>query len=981
MKMTSLRHILLGSLLIWSLSFFAFDRITLVGDVKLETQKLGLMEVRFGFAEKLVDQTHIRACEAIDNSMMVVFSDIMPAASLEEWFGNEGIRKSLHELLRRNGVIYFGGNSWTNLKEPLARTRAFFRERGMEFPGAGNIGDFPHPVIKDFPKDSQPVLESKAAFLNDPYDFTKAGKDPNEVLTSIRYFKDWKAPGLETFFQTAEGEPTIMGFRQAVEEKGTVIFCFCFSPVRARQHHLFENLIKYAYGELKILTDTEVAAQNVAKLLGKNGDKAAVPALPALPLAADAASAPKLSCANHKEGKPVQLATEVQVFGDEHGINVHFRCQAPDADKVVNKFLNRDENIWSDDAVSIMFAPDGQQPVNHLFLVNSSGALYDARGGNSLWNSNAQVATRTYPDHWECDFSLDPAELGVKLDQGGYVLFNAGREGTPTGEVTSVYPGYNDPAKYAILGIGDEQTLTERYAEAHKPLSADTPYIVWHDNPYRKKYTTSMPEKAMDCGNVAMTVARNDQEAMGLFITNLSDKALTFRLEPDFLLDNGTPFRELLEVKEAIPRLDPLGQPLFDAISRLNEAGTVTIPCYETKMLWLDVKTQLPPGTYQWNLECVPTTTRDVRKKFHLTVEVLDYALPETLRAESFGFGPYLFSYAEGKRDEYYKVWREHHMTHVIIGVPVENKAAYYDEATGKVVVSDNLEDYSMDEDWLLANGWKWFYSYGTYWPFRDMMAKTGKEMTIADPEFRELYGRYLRNWAAYLRKHQIPFDRFYVGICDEVRPEHYDEYAAAGLFMKEVVPEFQIFGTLATWFDQEQLPRFAEFMDLFVPWEPRLTDRASGKEELKFYQTCGKRFMPYLCSVNLPLQNMQTYCRFRGIRTYLMGSDFVSQWGFNSWRQNEWFSSVEKNSWHSFMFYHGTDGPIVCPRMEAYREAVEDLHLLLEASEVQKQSADKELGKLIDPQNLQNLMKADDVERTHEWRTALLRRLAALQK
>ncbi|MCQ2397302.1 MAG: DUF4091 domain-containing protein [Lentisphaeria bacterium] len=326
-------------------------------------------------------------------------------------------------------------------------------------------------------------------------------------------------------------------------------------------------------------------------------------------------------------------------------------------------------------------------------------------------------------------------------------------------------------------------------------------------------------------------------------------------------------------------------------------------------------------------------------------------------------------------------MWREYHINYICHWLGIQPKAISYDKENDKIIISENPEDYDMEEEWLLSQDLKWFYSYGSYWPFVNELKKYGKDLSFKDEEFRELFGKYLKNWAASLRKRNIPFDRFYVEFQDEPEPEIYDAYVETMQFIRKTVPEFQTFGTMPTWISREFIERCKDLIDLWIPWEPRITERASGPEELEFYKSTGKKFLPYLCSIGLPQINMQTYCRFRGIRSYLMGNDGFSQWGFNSWRANEWFPSDAKDAWNGFMFYHGTNGAIVCPRMEAYREAAEDLHMLLTAKEFLKNNDDAELKSLVSQETLNAVLSADDTYKTYEWRTALLKRLAAIAK
>ncbi|MCQ2397669.1 MAG: DUF4091 domain-containing protein, partial [Lentisphaeria bacterium] len=108
---------------------------------------------------------------------------------------------------------------------------------------------------------------------------------------------------------------------------------------------------------------------------------------------------------------------------------------------------------------------------------------------------------------------------------------------------------------------------------------------------------------------------------------------------------------------------------------------------------------------------------------------------------------------------------------------------------------------------------------------------------------------------------------------------------------------------------------------------------------------------------------------------TFLMKSDKFSLWGFNSWRGNPWFSSATPSD-NSFMFYNGDQNPIPTPRLEAFREGIEDMHMLLEAQELLKKTTNSALSNLVSEKCINDVMKADDPDKTAAWRTSLLEAL-----
>ena len=134
---------------------------------------------------------------------------------------------------------------------------------------------------------------------------------------------------------------------------------------------------------------------------------------------------------------------------------------------------------------------------------------------------------------------------------------------------------------------------------------------------------------------------------------------------------------------------------------------------------------------------------------------------------------------------------------------------------------------------------------------------------------------------------------------------------------------------------------------------------------------------MTYLCSTAGNTAPYLDYFRFRGLRAFLHGTDHFALWACNSWRQNPWNSSEDKDKHGAFLFLNGTEGPVPTVRAEWFREATEDLYLLKQAA----QSPDPKVRALADHDLLKKLMDANDSqqpENVHAWRISITRALAA---
>jgi len=279
------------------------------------------------------------------------------------------------------------------------------------------------------------------------------------------------------------------------------------------------------------------------------------------------------------------------------------------------------------------------------------------------------------------------------------------------------------------------------------------------------------------------------------------------------------------------------------------------------------------------------------------------------------------------------------------------------------------------------GNGW--FYSYGIYFEFNRRLKELGAplkgeyfEEGMDENEWERIFREWVSTWFKYLKEEGIGFNKFYIPLLDEPQDFIADKLLNVARILKEIEPSVQITLNPATWTGKELIKKLNPVVDLWIPWEVRLTSRGEiSREELEFYQKESKKFAPYLCSpsgIRLPF----SYYRYRGIRTFLMKADGICLWNFNAWRGNDWneFDDKERD-YH--LFYHGDTGPIPSVRAEAFREGFEDYYLLISTEKKLKEKHNEEVLRLISPDYLKGLIEKENGEEVLEWRNKLLKFLS----
>ena len=290
----------------------------------------------------------------------------------------------------------------------------------------------------------------------------------------------------------------------------------------------------------------------------------------------------------------------------------------------------------------------------------------------------------------------------------------------------------------------------------------------------------------------------------------------------------------------------------------------------------------------------------------------------------------------------------------------------------GSLTISDDLKLYMQDELFLSANVRGWFYGYGVVSLFKTKMKKAGIEKPFSDPEILSLFEKWCANWARALKSADVDFRRFTVPLMDEPRTEHLPELISAAEILKKY--GFQVSSNFATWSTVDDIRKFSPYLHTAIPWETMVTTRSTADEVKQILKQNCSLIMPYLCSITENFAPLQRYFRFRGIRTFMLGGDGIALWAVNSWRQNDYRSGDDKKSGGGFLIHHGDErGFVPTLRLEAFREAIEDLYYL----KLAEKSSSPAVKALVTPEKLNEVMLKDDPAVTAAWHEELVRALA----
>ena len=474
---------------------------------------------------------------------------------------------------------------------------------------------------------------------------------------------------------------------------------------------------------------------------------------------------------------------------------------------------------------------------------------------------------------------------------------------------------------------------------------------------------------------IVVTAGRNDKESVCIALYNQTQDTQIFRWEEsDFIDGSKIPASDIFTVKEAVPWLDRLGRTVLEPLVKLNEANIITVPSGETRLLWIDVKSDLPAGKYTWKNSLVSAVNKDKSRPVVITLDLQNWRMPDDLDVIVRATGPYNYSWAKNTFKKYWALCGEYHINWIVLN---DRPAAkhFKKNSSGKIEVVDDMADTLQEELELFSvkefKNTKLYpmYGFGCISQFDRVMKKLGSNVRFGSEAGQKLFREWLTKYLAALNKAGINPENMIWNLMDEPRTKDIPDCVE---FIK-TANEFKLktFCNFATWSSTDDVRRILDAgITLISPWEPRLLSRSAAAEELALCQRSGKLFVPYLCANSGNTQDYLPYYRFRGMRGFLMKAHGMSVWAMNAWRGNDWHSADDKTVGGVFLVHHGDNGPIPTIRLEAYREAVEDLYLLRTAGA----RKDEALLKLSSPKVLDEVMTKNDPAALMLWKEKLNR-------
>jgi len=944
-------------------ALYAGRQVTIIGEKgKLDFDKYAISVYHFPAKrlQKLDRRTIIEVSQKIDESQLVVIGRGLPLDALRNILITPEIQLALKNFLRNGGTLFVTTQRW-GFYGSAGSLNDFMKEAGLPVFNQKKYMHA-HPDSKDgnyklFKGKVNPAF--KGTWANSP--------NKNLELRSIFTFVDIAGTPYQVVVKDGKfGQPIVIE-ADKVFEKGRIIFSFAFDITDQKMHPFMLNLLTNIFGPLRKTATKEYLRQKLK--LASSG----TPAEFRKPTILDLRQKAEVRLKNFKNNKKIK-GTTVKVFVKDKRLNITFVCEEPNPAKLKITATGRDQPVYSDDSVELMLSPGNKNSDDfYHIIVNSKGVVYDEKNGSMGWNPKYDCSATIGKDSWTVNLSIPLTELGI--EGKSFFMINFGRvKPKPTMEMSSWTKAerfnFRNSALTAWAVLDDPQKLYVTLLPVRKASGGKV--TIWQLPAFERVYQDTFPDSnTKDATRVSFLVAQNDKECRQLLISNTTQENFYFRVEPDRLLsNNGGHFSETFEFGEVIPWMSPLNQVYGTGIAKLNTAGIIAVPSMETRQLWINAKTQLPPGKYNWSFVFAPTNSRTLeRKRIFVDMEVANLRYPDVLPLIGYSFGPSGYGpfYPEEdkySRENYLRMAKEYHMTMV-------SSWDFPQQMMPNGKPSDNLDDYiTLDDELCQKLDLKYVTNFSFWHSLRNIQLRTNPNVT--NEETLKAFRKLLVNKYAAVKKHGYDPKRYYIALFDEPSDKDIDIVIRMAKMVHELTPGFKVFCDFATWSSQSSLHRLKDLADLWCPHLQRFTFATAAKEEA-FLRKLGKPYITYTCAEQCALLDNVRYFRSKGIVHHMLGAYGIAMFTFNILFSNDWHPTNKTPN--TFLFHHGDMAPVPTVHAEAFREAFEDMYLLRLA----ENSSNPKVKALSSPAYLKKVKNATKgiAKVYQDWRDALTRALA----
>ncbi len=449
--------------------------------------------------------------------------------------------------------------------------------------------------------------------------------------------------------------------------------------------------------------------------------------------------------------------------------------------------------------------------------------------------------------------------------------------------------------------------------------NAGTPRIVawptnpwWHIRSVGRESTDNLAAK-----EISVSLYRNEVESAAINLMNLESRACTVRvLAPSQMGEAEGPQLEVLEVISVPTEMEDYSD---DALSQLNQAGTIHIAPGETRQVFLSISAdQAKAGQYECTIQIAPIWITSTPTSIQLNVEVLDIDIEEADAPQMCTWG---YVHSSVLKNHPQEAWRDRveHGNNVIVLTSRYLPRVNYNER-GELT---SEPDFTLLGDFVEERPGALFLFHGYQGTLRGPDGHG-----TSSPAYKKAFTTWLHKLVAYLKGQNVGYDRFALYPVDEpgLRPGLVDIHIQYARLAREADPKVLMYTDPVDGAKMDDIQRMRDYVDI---WCPNRNGFLLKDEEprLDVMKANGHAVWTYECLHNAKHRPPLEYYRGLAWLTELRGLSGFGFWSYCTSSNTPWeFPSTRG---HDYLLVYPGDGVVTSRRWEACRDGSEDIRAL----------------------------------------------------
>ncbi len=405
-------------------------------------------------------------------------------------------------------------------------------------------------------------------------------------------------------------------------------------------------------------------------------------------------------------------------------------------------------------------------------------------------------------------------------------------------------------------------------------------------------------------------------ESTALNLFNLGPESLTVRVDLAPLTgpDNAKAPASAVILREAVATRTEKGDLAADALPKLNQGHTMTLPGYDARQLYFEIDTRgMKPGEWSTTVRLRGLDVDATETTAALKVTVWPTALPEK---KSLGLCHWGYVESSVLKDQ----------PEAAVEDQVRHGSSVFTASKAPRAKFDGQGSLMGDLDYAEHDAYCDQYAkYGIILFQGFDSSLTGPTPTFS-PEWHRAAVVYLRKWVDHLRARGMDYKDWAIYTIDEpgLKEGLVDIHINLGKVVREADPKIRIYTDPVGDASLDDLKAMAPYTDIWCPARGGIVNKPD-QSKLDFIKSTGKDVYTYECQGNAKHRSPLGYYRGQAWLAWMQGLKSLGFWTYCTSAFDPWFNSGEADY---LLIYQG-DGVVPSRRWHAVRDGIED-HAML---------------------------------------------------